>query len=429
MAILKQTTLAAQGVTGLIRKSWRKQIEDQKVMGDVMVAGLAAGNQGVHYLGLTEESKTPSLVANKVLTDFTPDLGDEKAYSDSLTITLSMPLSSAGHEGDDTAIGTEEVFTWKEGVLYSNDIGKAVSLREYGVYQRQQIPLNIRPKVNTKLGVWKNQWIGLSMREALLETYCSNLTKAPRSLTQVWSSNFWIPGLAAASQPVYDSTDADYVTAVETAFATLQADDATKAILSLSNMLDMIEIAKGKYIKPILFGDQYLYVLYVHPTAVRWLKNSGNTGSIQEYVVSVQALNQNPIKDILPGSKWIVDNKLLIIEDDLCPVLKAVRATDAVTSYYVSYGRTDSRPTTAAAGSDIYAANMLVGEGALGKLTSGQWTFDEEIEDYGKYKGLDFHGVESYQQIKYDLDAGSKTDTSLVQEGSMIVPSFIAAGA
>lgn len=419
MPINKQDSIADLNVTALLRQTWRSDIEELMVKSDVLVQGLHGGMKGINYLGKIENGETPSMIAGKILTDFTGDMGDEKEYSDRLNITLGMPLKDPGNQGNGSPIGTEETFDFKEGVLYSNDNGKAVSLEMYGITQRQQIPFKIRESVNRKIGLWKNEDTGVAMREAILETYCGNLTATPRSFTQVWSSNMFIPSLTDAQQPVYDPTPATYVTAVEAAFAVATASNVK---LTLDYIIQMVDIARAKYMKPILYNNQYLFVFYVHPKTMRWLKNSANSGSINEYVKSVTALNQNPVDIVLPGAKWIVDDSVLIIEDERCPLLGRNTGTDAVNSHYMSYGRTDDRPNAFGASLETYAACYLLGEAALGKLVAKQYLFDEEIEDYGRYKGLYYHGAESYQQVTYDKDAGSKSATTLVQEGSMVVP-------
>jgi len=52
-------------------------------------------------------------------------------------------------------------------------------------------------------------------------------------------------------------------------------------------------------------------------------------------------------------------------------------------------------------------------------VTAQQWQFKFELQNYEKYKGVDYNGAESWQIPIYDID--TPTDSSVISEGSAVI--------
>ena len=95
-----------------------------------------------------------------------------------------------------------------------------VNTQKFGLQAVKNSPYGVRGLANPLLITYMQKNLGMHRRQGLVQGYSANLTASPTSLTQYLNSNFWVGGVAAASQPVYVDTLATYATNINTAIFT-----------------------------------------------------------------------------------------------------------------------------------------------------------------------------------------------------------------
>lgn len=407
------STLPTLGLTALLRTAWRKKIEYMKVKQDPLVGSLDSSLYGTLLVGKYDVQKKMYAIPNKVIQDLTPEFGDEARYAREFVLTLSIPLSAEGHLGETDALGTEEEPTWKYAKVYSNDIGHASALQEYGITAREKIPLNIQSQIQAMLATWRGERQGYDMRYAVINRRSPNLEITPFSLTAAFNPHAYIIGEAAAGQPVYDSTDATYNADVVTK---LNAATLANNKFTLSNLIALSSYLQDNYICPIQYENMYVWILYISREQMDRLKDPVITNSWGAYIKDVACVAKYDVRQIIPGASFIIGDNLVVCEDER--TARAGITTTTLTQYYLKMGRNDER-AGALGQNRAFDINLLLGKNALAKVTAQQWQFKFELQNYDKYKGVDYNGAESWQLPLYDVD--TPTDTSIISEGSAIV--------
>jgi hypothetical protein len=86
---------------------------------------------------------------------------------------------------------------------------------------------------------------------------------------------------------------------------------------------------------------------------------------------------------------------------------------------YLKYGRKSTR--TALTGTAYFNVNVLCAPGALLMYEPELPHFEEQNDQFDKYKATGLFGSVGFKTPVWDLDSGDKTDASAQQESSMLV--------
>lgn len=409
VGIVSPSNLAGKDVDdGLLRIYWSNKIYRESLLVDVLM--------NVPYL--TEpvdpgrDKDTFKLGENYAFHDITP--GGMDKYSRSVRLQFTKSLSADAREGNaEPQLGFEENILLKWFSACANDWSHAVTTQEYGIDAREIFPSRIYQDAKPLLSQWLGEYFGYSARHALLERISPNLVKAPTSKTTAWNQNWHVVGLAEGSQPVYDSTDATYETNVYTA---MNAVTESASHFTVDNILDLESKARFKYIKPLMWEGMELYFLYACDEEYTRLRKPSVAGSFGDYWLEVGALGSGKLNEIIPSAKFVIGNGIVVCRDVRAAALGIDVA--AIASYYLKMGRNDQR--IGIANTRKANVNMLIGAHALVKFQSEKPHFEDQYDEYKKFKGIGYFGACSYMIPAWDLDDDAKTDTSVQQEGSMV---------
>ena len=407
------TTLATKELTALLRTTWRKKIEYLKLKQDPLVGSLSTSLYGTLDLGKQADKSKMYAIPNKIVQDLTPEFDDEAHYAREFVLTLSMPFTGEGHLGTTDALGHEEESTWKYAKVYSNDVGHASTMNEYGITARETIPMHVQNDIQAKLATWRAERQGYDMRFAIMYRVSPNLLIAPFSLTQTWNPHTYIVGEPLGDQAPYSADTTTYNNAVTDA---LNNATTSNNLFDLTNLLSMKQWAEDSYINPIMYEGMDIYVLYISSTQMLRLQDPATTNGWGSYIKDVAAIPKYDIRKIIPGASFIIGDSVVVCEDKRTARIGITGST--ITPYFMKMGRTDER-ASALTETRAFDVNLLLGQNALAKVTAQQWQFKFELQNYEKYKGVDYNGAESWQIPIYDID--TPTDSSVISEGSAVI--------
>jgi hypothetical protein len=407
--MLKQTSLSDQGVSsGLLRHAWAADIE----MASLLEEPLLNNKDLTTPLKVGEQSKIP----DSVFMDVTPPGKDGKAARD-VTHTFIDPLSGTGRYGNSEGmLGNEENAQLRYAKFYANDYSHALAGETFGIDYRELTPTQVYEKANKLLAQWNGERKGYFMRQAICESRALNLTKSPVSLTQPINPHCYVMGVSASSQPTYDPTD--YPTYSTSIGAALQA-TYTGIHMSVANLLAFADWAEGKYLKTVNIKGMDVYLLMTHPQEITRLLDPATT-AWANYWVTAAALQIKDIDNVVPGLVGVVGGKVAVLRDPRCPTMILGGSSTGYTQTfgYMKMGRNDGR-TALATANVSFNANYALCKSALAHYENEPMHYEEQIDEYGKFKNVGIFGSDGYQLPVYDLDtATSSSDRS---EGSAVV--------
>jgi hypothetical protein len=378
-------------------KAWQAKLQEESQIADVMV-DLAGTYNG--------KKKT---LPNNVIMDVSKDA--KKGVS-SVTVPILMDLSDSGTEGRDSLLGNEEDQAVKHVTLYAHNVRHGVPTEAYGLDAWEKEGYNLVGQVQGQLSKWHNAKEGFYMREAICEKYASNLTKAPVSKTQEINSNVYFVS-ATTSKVTFDTTLADFVTAIDAAAPTTPTAANQLSIAALNDISSIASVDEA--IVPIEEGNKDMYILLVPSNQAKLLRDSTDSTQLANlFAGSDKRGNENKA---INGELGIYHN-LILVEDPRAP---KVTVNTTVVFSYRGPGSTDNR---AANGTTVFDVCMLLGRGALGKLMLERLHFKEEVQDYESVVGVGAIATYGYQLIEFDED--TETDTSRLNQSSIL---FLAASA
>lgn len=411
VGILVPESITAKGASDLLRQYWSNETYMESLKVDVLM--------NIPYLTNPvdpgKDRNDFSLKEGYVFHDITPPGKD--MYARSVRLQLTKSLSGAATEGTvGTLLGAEEDIQVKQFSVFANDWAHAVTTQTYGINYRENAPTKVYELAKPELAQWLGEYLGWNARMALLERISNNLTVAPISLTTAWNQNWYVAGLAAGSQPVYSEVDATHE---DNILAALDAVTPSASHLTVSEILQIEEVAHDKFIKPIYFEGKELYFLYVAAEEYKRLRDSAVTGSFGEYWQQAAALPASSLDKVIPSDKFVMGDGIVVCRDRRAAALGTSPDPTPTTlnSYYNKQGRNDERVGIADALK--WNVNMLLGQHALVKFNPEKPHYEEQYDEYKKFKGIGYAGACSYMLPAFDLD--TKTATSVQQEGSMVV--------
>lgn len=378
--------------TSLKQKSWENQLRMESMTRDVFQ----------DFEGTYADNK--KTVPNGVVMNV--PFGASK---NSHTIGLLRNLSGSGVTGRTDQIGNEVDQVTKEFIVYSNDVSQAVNTERYGIDAHDKKAYKLLEYVQPQLSKWHKEIKGKYLREAILERYSSNLTVAPVSKTKRWNENILVQNVALASQPTYDSTNADYEEAIGDALTAA----GTAADLDLDTLSAAIHwTVYTKKIEPL---DNGRYVVLIPSQQSVLLKSPSATDSFAGLfrLSNIKEVAQNAHKWYL-GSFGPFD----MYEDPRAPMVDLTGSNSSwdITALYKGAGSDDDRTASGTA----FSAILILGKGAVTVGSHEDLHFKQESQNYEKVIGVGAFAGYACNRTVYD-DVGSESDTSAINQNSAVV--------
>lgn len=333
-------------------------------------------------------------------------------------MTLLKRISGSGVTGRSVLLGNEQDQDTREQLCYGNDVAQAIATEQYGIDANEKSPYGLLPMVQPQLTDWMKEIRGQYMRQALLQKYSVNLTVAPHSLTQVWNENILVKNVAMTTAASNDQPD--YQNAASAAAYLEDIGDALNAAgtTAASNwdvrFLNRI-IYWATVVKKIEPLDNGKYVVLVPSRQAAILKDPQATTSISGLFINSNVLEfANVGKDQYLGDF----GPLMLFEDPRAPIVKLTGADTswAVTAYYKGAGDDDDR---AGVTGSVYDVGFLLGKGALIEGEYEAPHFEDELQNYGKIKGIGIAAGFGFQRSVWLNDSTSETRTKTINQASM----------
>jgi len=335
-------------------------------------------------------------------------------------MTMLKKISGAGVTGRDVLIGNEQDQDTREQLVVANDVAQAIGTEQYGIDANEKSPYGLLPMVQPQLTDWMKEIRGQYMRQAALQKYSVNLTVAPHSLTQAWNENILVKNVvmtsaAANDQPDYQNS-ASAAAYLEEIGDALNAAGTTAAsnwdVRFLNRMIYWATVVKK--IEPL---DNGKYLVLVPSRQATLLKDPQATTSIAGLFINSNVLEfSNVGKDQYLGDF----GPLMLFEDPRAPIVKMTGADGswALTAYYKGAGDDDDR---AGVTGSVYDAGFLFGKGAIieGEYESAH--FEDELQNYGKIKGIGIAAGFGFQRSVWLNDSTSETRTKTINQSSMVL--------
>jgi hypothetical protein len=408
------STLAGMDVdTGLLQKRWLdNQIAMQSVLYDPI---LNATKDFINTMKVgSGKNAVPSM--SSFMLNCTPKDKNGKAAR-SVELIFMDALDDSPQEGNASSlIGNEETLQLRYSTAYANDYFHGVAADTFGIDFRELSAYGVYQKIRPLLQQYMAELKGYYVREAVIQVRSHNLTAAPLSLSQGLNPVFYIPGLAASSQPTYDSTASDYENAVGAAANT--ASNSTDYRLTVHRVIAMIRyLIETKYIKPVMINGNPMLCLFASSGEFDYLRDPSVTNSWGEYYRDVAATED--LAKVVPGAKMVIGEELIVVRDPRHATMTlSGNASDYTLTFgYMKYGRTSTRET--GTGVLKYDASLILGEQALAIYEPEAPHFETQGDEFRKNNNTGLFGGIGYQIPVYDLD--TPTDTSAYSEGSAVI--------
>lgn len=342
----------------------------------------------------------------------------------SIVVTMKLPLTGTVVTGNTRALGTEKDLTTKHGTVYRNNYKYVVKTEQYNTRKLDQEAYGLYDQHVKDLGPHARQFEGKAIRQALLLKYATFMDAGDLSgvITQRWNPHVFVQGATDANQPVYDSTESDWVDNIATAIESVSGALATQNQAGAANfrMVGRIALrALDKKIKPIVINGEDAYVLSVSPLSGQIFTDptlANSFGSVWTDIARLNAEKKQTWSGLIGAYKSPSGVTIYITVDQKLPsILPAGAGPYTLTAGFVDEGDVDSRSYSNASTRDV---GVLHGQGALVKYDPEKLHMREHLDDYDRIKGVGYFGVSGIQRLEFDQE--SPDDTSNEYYGSML---------
>jgi len=346
--------------------------------------------------------------------------------TNNVTITMKLPLTGDPVLANDTLSGNEEIPVTKAGTIYRNSYRKAVSVEEYGTRHLDQIDYGLYKQHISDLGMWAQQYKGLLIRQAGLETFASNLQAGDTATVAAvrFNPHFFVQGSPDADQPVFDIDNAVYTTSIVDSMVAAGGGSITPTnaqVMTYRFMNKLALRALDEKIWTLDIAGNDAYILTVSPLQASIFSDptfSTNTGgAVWKDITQLSEKIQNWY-NVLGVFKTSIGVDIYVVVDHKCPTLivGGTAAPFSLTTGYVFPGDRDLRQRSLVNTRD---AGMLWGRAGLVEWEPEPLHFVKQDEDYFKIMGHGIAGVNGIQQLHFDQE--SPAAGTLEYYGSMVV--------
>jgi hypothetical protein len=335
-------------------------------------------------------------------------------------------ISGAGVTGRDVLLGNEQDQDTREQLCYGNDVAQAIGTEQYGIDANEKSPYKLLEAVQPQLTDWMKEIRGQYMRQALLQKFSINLTVAPHSLTQVWNENILVKNVALATgaantanvQPDYQgaASAAEYLEMIGDAITSAGSTAACNWDVRFLNRI----IYWATIVKKIEPLDNGKYLVLVPSRQAALLKDPQSTTSIPGLFI-----NSNVMEFANVGrDQYLGDfGPLMLFEDPRSPIVKrgGSNGTWTLTAYYKGAGDDDDRSGVTG---DVYDVGFLCGKMAGIEGTYEETHFEDELQNYGKIKGIGICAGFGFQRSVWLNDNSSETRSKTINQSSMALLAY-----
>jgi hypothetical protein len=410
--VVAPSPLETLGADGLKRIIWAAKKAKAQIQRDPFVT-----ENGI--FGMLKPGKDGSFTAMPGKVVQAIEQGGGVAHAKEVRLQIDMPLDNEGVSGRDEMQGNETEVKTKWASIKSNDIMNAITVYGWGADKMLKDPTDLDETSKQALITWSVEKEGFQKRQALLENVSEELLKEPAGTgTQTFNANILFPNLDLSQQPAYHPTPATHVTNITTA---MDLQSSADTHFTIRNSIKLANQLEEKYMRPAMIGNRSLWLLYLHPHEFAEFENTGIDGSWGNWVKQIGAQSSyKDLHEILPHAEFIISNRLLVLKDEKAPILG--RSGGVLTPYYKKFFETDDRKDGVASETNPFRVNEIMGESALVKHNPVAWNIKTEKSNfYGKRVGVMYQAQQSFQTLRYDLDAAVADDTTMYQRTSAIL--------
>lgn len=315
---------------------------------------------------------------------------------------LVQALSGAGVTGRTAVSGTEEELSILDYTLFANEFKHAVKADAFGIDAVANHPYGILGLIGPMLNEYMEKNKGTHRRQAVNQLVSSNTTVAPSSTTQGINANFYVGGVAIASQPAYSDVLSTYSTSINDAIP----DSGSVAAANQMTPANLKElefwVRSIKKIRPL---DDGKWVLTIPANQKRILMDE-DTGILKHFSSS------NQPEMALKGWFGTYGN-FHLVEDLRSSMLTATNGSSSTLTWtYTTVN--DSRPAVSTLNWDV--AHVL-GKGAIAELEIERPHFEKDLtQEYGRESRLAAFSNYGCSAVEYQLG----TD-DVLNQGSAVV--------
>jgi hypothetical protein len=343
--------------------------------------------------------------------------------SNQIRITMKLPLTGGVVTGNDRLLGNEVAPESKAGTLYRNNYKYAVRTETYNTRHLDQKYLGLYDQHVKDLGTHAMQHEDLQIHQALVKRYPNDMIAGDLLgvITQLWNPHVFVQGLADSEQPVYDSTNQDYINAIADAmYAVTNGWTQSQAGSANFRMLNKIALrALDKKLMPLSIEGNDAFILTVSPLSASIYTDPVLSGSHGAVWTSYARLNENVQNwyGVIGKFKTSIGCDIYVVVDPKCASVLpgGSSAPWTLTPGYVEQGDVDNRNYSNTKTRDI---GVLLGKGALAKWEPEKLHMIKHEDDYGRILGTGYAGTRGIQLLTYDDP--TPTDTSIEYYGSML---------
>jgi hypothetical protein len=355
-----------------------------------------------------------------------------ESQSNRVTITMQLPLKGDPILADNTIAGNEETPETKSAVIYRYQYAKTVGVYEFGVNKLDQEPYGIYRNQIKGLGLWAQQFEGLEIRQAFVETNSITLQQGlPSKCPSRFNPHIYVQGALDIDQPKRglpgSTQELDYINAISAAIVSAGGPAHTDNQAATFRMFNKVaEKALDLKLLPLNIGgnDSFLMTISTRTAAIMNDPAFGVGTSSFGWGAAWTPARQFQNKEvqmwygILGSFRTAIGCDIYVTVDPKLPslILGGTAAPYSLSPGYVWPGDIDRRQLSNPNTRDI---SILHATGGACKWDAEPLHFIKQDEDYFRKMGHGIAGVRGIQQVQFESDDPLTTDTEYY--GSMLV--------
>lgn len=370
----------------LLQQAWENELWDESQEQDV-------------FTGLTGTySESDKLMSDGVIQRVMLEAGINQK-----TIGMVLDLNGPGRQGAGlNLVGFTESLATRKFTCFANDVRHGVDSEQYGLYAHRNSAYNLMDKINPLLGRWLKARRGKHIRQALLQKFSDNLVAAPTSLTVGWNRHILVKNVAAANQPVYDSTLANYNANIGGAMAA--AGTGVNAQLDVNFLTNLEYYATVIWkLMPMNNGTYIVTIPARQATYLKQLANANGLSAFQRTTFS-EDIAKMSFQQVLGQF-----GKLILVVDDRAPILSRA-SNGTLTAAYRDVGDTDDRNAYQnTGGAVVHDVGFILGKAAITEAIAMKPRYDDDITDFNRLRSIGMSTTYGMQVTEFDADTATNS--------------------